>query len=434
MRRLSGWGIPLCGDVERVNGIEGCVDYYHRIGQRRDQLQYDIDGVVIKVDDIQLQQSLGYVARAPRWALAQKFPAQEEVTQLLDVEFQVGRTGAITPVARLSPVHVGGVTVSNATLHNQDEILRLGVKIGDFVIVRRAGDVIPQVVSVLFERRPSEVSDVVFPERCPVCDSAVEKSEHEAVARCTGGLYCGAQRKQALKHFASRKAMDVEGLGDKVIDQLVDAELVKTPADFYRLSLPRLLQLERMGEKSATNLLVAIEASKKTQLHRFLYSLGIREVGEATAQNLSHHFLTLDALMSADESTLQGVSDVGEVVARHIAMFFAEPHNQAVIEDLIAVGITWPEVKRANGGSQPLAGKTCVLTGTLSAMDRNQAKQHLQQLGAKVTGSISASTDFLVAGEKAGSKLSKATALGIEVWDEARLMAFLSNYGNASPA
>lgn len=428
LQQLRDWGIPVCSLIEQLCGIDACVNYYERIGQQRNRLTFDIDGVVIKVDCIEQQQRLGFVARAPRWAIAQKFPAQEEITQLLDVEFQVGRTGAITPVARLTPVHVGGVVVSNATLHNKDEIERLGVRRGDFVIIRRAGDVIPQIVSIVKERRPKDSAEIVFPRKCPVCDSSVEKSSDEVVARCTGGLFCAAQRKQALRHFASRKAMDIEGLGGKIIDQLVEAGLVETPADIYRLTLSSLLRIERMGEKSASNLLVAIERSKKTQLHRFLYALGIREVGEATAANLSNHFKKLDALIHATEDALREVSDVGDVVARHIACFFAEPHNQKVVMQLIDQGIEWPEIVAAEQAVTPLDGQVCVLTGTLNAMDRDEAKQRLVALGAKVTGSVSASTDFVVAGEKAGSKLTKAAALGIPVWDETRLLAFLNEH------
>ncbi|MFS1704124.1 NAD-dependent DNA ligase LigA, partial [Alteromonas sp. AMM-1] len=366
---------------------------------------------------------------APRWAIAHKFPAQEEMTRLLDVEFQVGRTGAITPVARLEPVFVGGVTVSNATLHNQDEIDRLGVMTGDTVVIRRAGDVIPQVVSVVRAKRPADAKAIVFPHTCPVCDSHVEKLDDEAVARCTGGLICGAQRKQALKHFASRKAMDIDGLGDKLIDQLVDADLLHTPVDIFHLSLPSLIQLERMGEKSAVNLINAIEASKQTTLAKFLYSLGIREVGEATALNLAIHFTSLDAIKQADVETLQTVQDVGIVVAQHIANFFAEAHNLDVITGLIEAGVHWPAIEAPKIEEQVLLGKTAVVTGTLSVLSRDEVKALLQQAGAKVAGSVSAKTDFLVAGEKAGSKLTKAQELGVEVWDEARLMSFLNEQG-----
>ncbi|NDV91587.1 NAD-dependent DNA ligase LigA [Alteromonas sp. 345S023] len=429
LETLAQWGIPLCPDIDTAKGAKGCLDYYQLILTKRDNLPYDIDGVVFKVNDIELQQQLGFVARAPRWAIAQKFPAQEEVTRLLDVEFQVGRTGAITPVARLEPVFVGGVTVSNATLHNQDEIERLGVKVGDYVIIRRAGDVIPQVVSVVEVKRNGAERDIVFPSTCPVCDSNVEKLADEAVARCTGGLICAAQRKQALKHFASRKAFDIDGLGDKLVEQLVDADLVHSPADFFTLTVEALIGLERMAEKSAVKLLNALEASKTTTLAKFLYALGIREVGEATAANLAQHFTTLNAIRSANLEDLVAVSDVGEIVATHIHNFFNEDHNIEVIEALINVGIHWPDIeKKSAGESLPLEGQTCVITGTLSTMGRSDAKAKLQLLGAKVAGSVSKNTDFLVAGEKAGSKLTKAQDLNVAVWDEDALVAFLAEH------
>lgn len=425
---LAEWGIPLCPDIDTAEGGKGCLAYYQHILAKRDSLPYDIDGVVFKVNDIALQQQLGFVARAPRWAIAQKFPAQEEVTRLLDVEFQVGRTGAITPVARLEPVFVGGVTVSNATLHNQDEIERLGVKVGDYVVIRRAGDVIPQVVSVVTAKRDDKVRDIVFPPTCPVCNSNVEKLEDEAVARCTGGLICAAQRKQALKHFASRKAFDIDGLGDKLVEQLVDADLVHSPADFFTLSVEALIGLERMAEKSAVKLLDSLEASKTTTLAKFLYALGIREVGEATAANLALHFTTLPAIREASLDDLMAVSDVGEIVATHILNFFNEAHNIEVIDALINVGISWPAIeKKQDSASLPLAGQTCVITGTLSTMGRSDAKAKLQLLGAKVAGSVSKNTDFLVAGEKAGSKLTKAQELNVAVWDEDALVAFLAD-------
>lgn len=425
---VTQWGLPLCPEVATATGGQGCLDYYQQILAQREALAYDIDGVVFKVDPIALQEKLGFVARAPRWAIAQKFPAQEEITRLVDVEFQVGRTGAITPVARLEPVFVGGVTVSNATLHNQDEIARLGVKIGDAVVIRRAGDVIPQVVSVVSAQRPDDARDIVFPAQCPVCDSQVEKLADEAVARCTGGLICAAQRKQALKHFASRKAMDVDGLGDKLIDQLVDADLVHSPADFFRLDIGRLIGLERMAEKSAANLLASLEKAKQTTLAKFLYALGIREVGESTANNLAVEFGTLEAVMEASVERLQEVNDIGVVVAQHIFNFFSESHNTDIVAALRAEGVHWP-APQAPAGEQPLAGQTCVLTGTFSQMNRNDAKGLLQQLGAKVAGSVSAKTDFLVAGEKAGSKLTKAQELDVAVWDEARLLTLLREHG-----
>ena len=429
LRQLAEWGIPLCPDIGITEGSSGCLAYYEQILSRRDGLAYDIDGVVFKVDAIALQQQLGFVARAPRWAIAQKFPAQEEMTRLLDVEFQVGRTGAITPVARLEPVFVGGVTVSNATLHNQDEVERLGVCIGDTVIIRRAGDVIPQVVSVVADKRPDDARKIQFPAQCPVCDSQVEKLADEAVARCTGGLICPAQRKQALKHFASRKALDIDGLGDKLIEQLVDAGLLKTPVDIFNLTFPALIQLERMGDKSAANLLQAIHNAKQTTLPKFLYALGIREVGETTAANLALHFQTLEAIQNASLDDLQAVQDVGVVVAEHVFNFFNESHNTEVLEGLLSAGLNWPEIEAPDEADLVLDGKTCVVTGTLSQMSRNDVKALLQQAGAKVAGSVSAKTDFLVAGEKAGSKLAKAQELDVEVWDEERLMAFLTDNG-----
>ncbi|MEP1382669.1 MAG: NAD-dependent DNA ligase LigA [Paraglaciecola sp.] len=418
LQQLSEWGFPLSKELQVAQDSSECLAYYQAIGAKRDALNYDIDGVVFKADKIALQQELGFVARAPRWAIAHKFPAQEEMTVVQDVEFQVGRTGAITPVARLEPVFVGGVTVSNATLHNQDEIQRLGLKIGDTVIVRRAGDVIPQVVSVILEKRPVDAREVVFPETCPICDSNIKKLEDEAVARCTGGLYCGAQLKESMKHFASRKAFDIDGLGDKIIEQLVDLKLVKAPADFFNLELVQISNLERMGEKSAANLIQSLEKSKQTTLAKFLYSLGIREVGEATAANLAAHYCELDAIKTATVESLQEVSDVGVIVAQHLVNFFAEEHNLHVINDLIAAGIHWPKIEKIELDSLPLAGQTYVLTGTLSQMDRNTAKAKLQGLGAKVAGSVSAKTTCLVAGEKAGSKLTKAEALGVKVLNE----------------
>ncbi|KXI29122.1 NAD-dependent DNA ligase LigA [Paraglaciecola hydrolytica] len=429
LQQLSDWGLPLSKELDVAQGAVECLEYYKKIAQLRDSLNYDIDGVVFKADNIALQEELGFVARAPRWAIAHKFPAQEEMTLVLDVEFQVGRTGAITPVARLEPVFVGGVTVSNATLHNQDEIERLGLKIGDTVIIRRAGDVIPQVVGVVEAKRPTSAKDIVFPTACPVCDSAIEKVEGEAVARCTGGLYCAAQRKEAMKHFASRKAFDIDGLGDKIIEQLVDMELVKTPADFFRLEFMQLANLERLGDKSAANLLISLGKSKVTTLAKFLYSLGIREVGEATASNLAKHFCQLDAIMAASLEQLQAVNDVGIVVAEHLFNFFREEHNLQVINDLIAVGISWPIIEKIALESLPLAGQTFVLTGTLEHMDRNAAKEKLEVLGAKVAGSVSAKTSCVVAGASAGSKLAKAEALGIKIMNEADMLQLFSELG-----
>ncbi|KTF10146.1 NAD-dependent DNA ligase LigA [Pseudoalteromonas sp. 10-33] len=428
LEKLTDWGLPLCPETKLVEGPQAALDYYGDILTRRSELKYEIDGVVIKVNNKALQERLGFVARAPRWAIAYKFPAQEEVTQLLDVEFQVGRTGAITPVARLEPVFVGGVTVSNATLHNGDEIARLGVKVGDTVIIRRAGDVIPQITQVVLDRRPAEARDIVFPSACPICDSHVEKVEGEAVARCTGGLVCPAQRKQAIKHFASRKALDIDGLGDKIVDQLVDRELIKTPADLFILKQGHFESLERMGPKSAKNLVTALNEAKATTLAKFLYSLGIREAGEATAQNLANHFLTLENIISASVDSLTQVSDVGDIVASHVRGFFDEEHNLAVVNALIEQGIHWPALSAPSEDDQPLAGLTYVLTGTLNTLNRNDAKARLQQLGAKVSGSVSAKTDALVAGEKAGSKLTKAQDLGIDVLTEDDLIELLKKH------
>lgn len=424
---LGALGLPLCKESKVVKGAAQCLTYFKQIGEQRVSLSYDIDGVVFKVNNIQLQERLGFVSKAPRWAMAQKFPAQEELTLLRDVEFQVGRTGAITPVARLEPVFVGGVTVSNATLHNQDEIARLGVKIGDTVIIRRAGDVIPQVVSVVLNKRPENAQEIVFPSQCPECDSHVERIDNEAVMRCTGGLVCGAQRKQAIKHFASRKAFDIEGLGDKIVDQLVDESLINDPSDIFNLGLSKLVSLERFADKSAVNLLRAIDDSKTTTLAKFLYSLGIREVGESTARNLAIHFLNLSAIMQANEEALQEVQDVGAIVATHIYEFFQEPNNIDIINKLSAAGVNWPDIEPPNADAQPLVGKTIVLTGTLLQMGRSEAKAKLQDLGAKVSGSISAKTDLLIAGEKAGSKLTKASSLGIETWDEAKFVEYLES-------
>lgn len=424
---LGKLGLPLCKEISIATGAQACLDYFKKIGDLRNDLSYDIDGVVFKVNDIALQQRLGFVSKAPRWAMAQKFPAQEELTVLNDVEFQVGRTGAITPVARLEPVFVGGVTVSNATLHNQDEIARLGIKIGDTVIIRRAGDVIPQIVSVILDKRPETARDIEFPSYCPECNSHVERIENEAVIRCTGGLVCSAQRKQAIKHFASRKAFDIEGLGDKIVDQLVDAELIEDPSDIFKLTLSPLISLERFGDKSAVNLLRSIDTAKSTTLAKFLYSLGIREVGESTARNLALHFLSLDKIIAADEDALKEVQDVGAVVATHIYEFFNESANLVIIEKLLSAGVKWPDIQPPSASAQPMLGKTVVLTGTLQQMGRAEAKAKLQDLGAKVSGSISAKTDLLVAGEKAGSKLSKASELGIETWDEQAFVDYLAS-------
>ena len=428
LNQLKTVGMPMCPEVKFLASANECEAFYQDILTKRDALSYEIDGTVLKVDDIALQQQLGFVARAPRWATAYKFPAQEEITLLEDVEFQVGRTGAITPVARLKPVFVGGVTVSNATLHNQDEIDRLGLQKGDTVVIRRAGDVIPQVVSVVLERRPGDAQPVVFPNACPVCDSPVTKPEGEAVLRCTGGLICGAQRKEAIKHFASRKAFDVDGLGDKLVEQLVDENLISTPADLFDLNELQISSLERMGKKSAEKLVTSLETAKTTTLAKFIYALGIREVGEATAANLANHYLTLAAVQQANRESLQKVSDVGEVVANNIAIFFAQETNLAVIEKLLAAGVNWPNIEVKSADEQPLTDQTFVLTGTLSQMGRNEAKAKLQALGAKVSGSVSAKTHYLVAGEKAGSKLTKAQELGVAVLTEQDLIDLLAKH------
>ncbi|WP_018606175.1 NAD-dependent DNA ligase LigA [Uliginosibacterium gangwonense] len=427
MAALSKWGFPVCSLRATVQGADGLLGYYRSIEAQRDGLPFDIDGVVYKVDSFALQETLGFVSRAPRWAIAHKYPAQEELTELLDIEVQVGRTGAITPVARLKPVFVGGVTVTNATLHNEDEIRRKDLKIGDTVIVRRAGDVIPEVVASVPEKRTGSEREFIMPTACPICDSHIAKSEDEAVARCTGGLYCQAQRKQALLHFAHRRAMDIEGLGDKIVDQLVDADLVKTPADIYALTVEKLSQLERMGERSAQNLCEAIEKSKQTTLARFIFGLGIRNVGETTAKDLARHFGKLETLLVADEAVLLQVSDVGPVVAQSIVQFFSETHNQDVIQALRSTGVTWPESEPAAASSTEgiLAGKTLVLTGTLPTMSRDEASALIEQHGGKVSGSVSKKTHYVVAGADAGSKLVKAESLGVPVLDEAGFLALI---------
>jgi len=426
---LQGWGLRINAESAVAEGFEACNAYYDQLAARRDELPYDIDGIVFKVNSIDLQQQLGFVSRAPRWAIARKFPAQEEMTRLLDVEFQVGRTGAVTPVARLEPVFVGGVTVSNATLHNRDEIERLGVMVGDSVIVRRAGDVIPQVVSVVEDQRPKDVLAVVFPERCPVCDSPLEREEDEAVIRCSGGLVCAAQQKEAIKHFASRRAMDIEGLGDKLVEQLVDEGLISSVADLYHLDAEQLAGLERMGAKSAENLVAALDKSKHTSLQRFIFSLGIREVGEATALNLARHFGSWEALADATEEKLLEVDDVGPVVADHLRQFLDSSRSMDVVRALREAGVEWPDLEVAAPDTQPLAGETWVLTGTLEAMSRDIAKGYLQELGAKVAGSVSAKTSCVVAGPGAGSKLAKAESLGVKVIDEEALLALFESHG-----
>lgn len=433
LQQLKHWGLRVCPEARRVTGAAGCQQYYEDIGKRRSDLPYEIDGVVYKVDNLKMQQELGFVSRAPRWATAHKFPAQEELTTVECIEFQVGRTGAITPVARLEPVFVGGVTVSNATLHNMDEVERKDVRAGDTVIVRRAGDVIPEVVSVMMSRRPEKTEAVKLPAHCPVCGSPVERIEDEAVARCTGGLVCAAQRKEGIKHFASRRALDIEGLGDKLVDQLIEKELINHVDDLFSLKVDDVAGLERMAEKSATNLISSLEKSKKTTLARFIYSLGIREVGEATARSLAQYFGSLEKLMSADLEDLLTVNDVGPIVAEHLQRFFnqsadaeLEPDNRKIIANLIKVGVCWDDLEPVQSDNQPLEGKTYVVTGTLSVMTRDEVKAQLQALGAKVSGSVSKKTTAVVAGEKAGSKLTKAESLGVPVLDEAALIKLLN--------
>ncbi|ASP39636.1 DNA ligase (NAD(+)) LigA [Bacterioplanes sanyensis] len=426
---IRRWGLKVNDELTLADNLEQAQQFYQRLGDKRHRLAYEIDGSVFKVNDLALQQKMGFVARAPRWAVAYKFPAVEQMTRLNGVDFQVGRTGAITPVARLEPVHVAGVMVSNATLHNMDEIERLDARIGDTVIVRRAGDVIPQIVSVVQDMRPQDAETITMPLDCPVCASLVERVQGEAVARCTGGLVCAAQRKEAIKHFASRKALDIEGLGDKLIEQLVDADLIDSVDDLFHLQESQLAALERMGPKSAANVIAAIDAAKNTTLPRFLYALGIREVGVVTAQNLANHFGFLQRIMDADQDALLAVNDVGDIVAAHIVNFFREEHNRDTIAQLRAAGVDWPEAEPQRDEEAPLAGQVAVVTGTLSSMTRDEAKQALQTLGVKVTGSVSAKTDFLVAGEKAGSKLAKAQSLQVEVLDEAAFMNLLQQHG-----
>ena len=417
--QLQEWGLKTCPERRVVDGAEGCLAYYESIGNKRDALPYEIDGVVYKVDEMAMQRELGFVSRAPRWAIAHKFPAQEELTVVQGIEFQVGRTGALTPVARLEPVFVGGVTVSNATLHNIDELHRKDVRVGDTVVVRRAGDVIPEVVSVIEKRRQKGAKRIHLPKNCPVCESTVTREEGEAVARCTGGLFCAAQRAEALKHFVSRKAMDIDGLGGRMIEQLVAIDRIKTPADIYSLQQDELSAMERMGDKSAANLLSAIDASKSTTLARFLFALGIREVGEATAASLASYFGNLPALSAAGEEELLVVPDVGPVVALRIKTFFDQSHNLDVVRLLQESGVNWTDSEPQQAQSEgPLSGKVFVLTGTLSDMTRDDAKLLIQKLGGKVTGTVSKKTDFVVYGEKAGSKLTKAQSLEVGTLNE----------------
>lgn len=425
LKRLAAWGFVVSDLGRSCDGFEACLDYYQAIQAQRPSLDFDIDGVVYKVDDLQLREQLGQVARAPRWAIAHKFPAETARTTLREVEFQVGRTGALTPVARLEPVFVGGVTVSNATLHNMDEIQRKDVRVGDTVIVRRAGDVIPEVVEVDLTLRPAGATAIDLPEHCPICQSPVVREAEEAVARCTGRLQCRAQVAESLKHFASRKAMDIEGLGDKLIDLLVTADMLKSPADIYRLDVDQLAAMPRMAQKSASNLIAAIKASRETSLSRFLFALGIRDVGEVTAAQLAEDFAELEVLMRADEERLQQAQDVGDVVARRIQAFFADEHNRQVIQDLLDQGVRWPQPETTQH-SNTLDGKLFVITGTLDGMSRDEAKELVKAHGGRVSGSISGKTDFLLAGEKAGSKLAKAEKLGVAVLDQASFERMLA--------
>ncbi len=424
LMQLQKWGLRINPEIRLVKNMTECFLYYYQLAEKRPTLSYEIDGVVYKVNDLLLREKLGFVSRAPRWAIAHKFPAEEVLTTIEAVEFQVGRTGAITPVARLEPVFVSGVTVSNATLHNMDEVKRKDIHVGDTVVVRRAGDVIPEIVAVLQERRPANAKAIHLPPHCPVCHSHIEHIEGEAVARCSGGLFCPAQRKEAIKHFASRRALNIEGLGDKLVDQLVDQQLITHISDLYSLTLDQLAKLDRMAEKSAQNILDELTKNKKTTLARFLYALGIREVGEATAKQLAHHFGDLPELISASEESLQTVPDVGPVVAKHIIAFFAEQHNREVIDKLLLAGIHWEKVP-VTAHSLPLMGKTVVLTGTLQSMSREEAKEKLENLGAKVAGSVSSKTHYVVVGEDAGSKLTKAEELGVPILREAEFLLFL---------
>jgi DNA ligase (NAD+) len=424
LQQLRKWGFKISPQSRVVESIEGCLEYYRTMGVARAALPYQIDGVVYKVDDVELQRRLGFVSRAPRWAIAHKFPAEEALTTIREIEFQVGRTGALTPVARLQPVFVGGVTVSNATLHNMGELTRKDVRVGDTVVIRRAGDVIPEVVRVIPERRPEGATLVELPAACPVCGSPVVREEDQAVARCTGGRFCAAQRREELKHFASRRALDIQGLGDKLLDQLVERDWVRTPADLFDLQAEQLATLDRMGEKSAQKLYAAIAAAKRTSLPRFLYALGIRDVGEATALGLAQYFGGVAALRTASAEEIQAVPDVGPVVAANVAAYFADAENRAIVDRLLASGITWPEQSRPTSQGT-LAGKTFVLTGTLSALPRDAAQEAIVARGGKVSGSVSKKTDYVVAGSDAGSKLKKAQDLGVTVLDEPAFLELL---------
>ena len=426
LQQLKRWGLPVSPQTKQIHGVQGCLDYYHDIHEIRDNLPYEIDGVVFKVNDFAQQKVLGFVSRAPRWAIAYKFPPEEEITKVIDIEVQVGRTGALTPVARLEPVTVGGVTVTNATLHNEDEIRRKEIWIGDTVIVRRAGDVIPEVVCVITEQRTPACRKFHMPEYCPACGSDVERMEGEAVARCSGGLYCPAQCIQAILHFSSRRAMNIGGLGEKLVQQLVEKGYIRNVADLYSMTEKELAGLERMGKRSAANLVKAMEKSKQTTLERFLYALGIREVGEATARALARHFGSLEAIQQAEQEQLEAVPDIGHVVASHITTFFNQAHNNKIIQHLLDAGIFWPMVQ-ANQ-TRLLEGKTFVLTGTLQTMSREEVKQKLLTLGARVSGSVSKKTSFVIAGVDPGSKYDKAQALGVPILDEKDMLEMMKHH------
>ncbi|SFC62037.1 DNA ligase (NAD+) [Polaromonas sp. OV174] len=427
LKTLESWGFPVAAQVGRAQGATELIAFHQRMGAARDSLPYDIDGVVYKVNSLALQRQMGFVTREPRWAVAHKYPAQEQLTTVLAIDVQVGRTGKLTPVAKLAPVFVGGVTVTNATLHNEDEARRKDVRVGDTVIVRRAGDVIPEVVSVLLDKRVADAPQFTMPRQCPVCGSAAVREEGEADYRCTGGLFCGAQRKEAILHFAHRRAVEVEGLGDKLVEQMVDANVIRTLPDLYKLGFTALASLDRMADKSANKLLEALEKSKQTTLPRFLFGLGIRHVGEATAKELARHFGKLDAIMDATEEQLLEVSDVGPIVAQSLRTFFEQPHNREVVEQLRACGVTWEEGEPAARAPQPLSGKTLVITGTLPSLSRDEAKDMVEAAGGKVAGSVSKKTDYVVAGAEAGSKLLKAQELGLAIIDEAGLLALLTS-------
>jgi len=425
LSRLKTLGMPVSPETIVLVGLKACLLYYRTIGNRRSSMDHDIDGVVFKVNDFKQQEIMGFVSRAPRWAIAYKFPPEEELTKVLDIEVQVGRTGALTPVARLEPVFVGGVTVTNATLHNEDELKRKDVRVGDTVIVRRAGDVIPEVLKVVMERRPKNAKIFKMPPNCPICGSDVERENGEAVVRCSGGLYCSAQQIQAIIHFASRRAMNIDGLGDKLIEQLVEKKLINNVADLYTLKLDQLADLERMAEKSAMNITSALNDSKETTLDRFIYALGIREVGDATARSLASHFGDLSAIQSARQETLEDVTDIGPIVASHIVTFFLQDHNQEIINDLLTAGVHWPDVEIKT--HQPLRGKNFVITGTLETMKRDEAKQRLLELGAKVSGSVSKKTDYVIAGSDPGSKAEKARRLEVEILDESTFLTLINS-------